>query len=62
MITNHLLEDKYRAQKRLAEEADHDIHRYFENVNRIVAETEEQYGVRFKYYTPERPKEIDPLE
>lgn len=50
MITNDLLEEKYRVQRELAEEAGYDVHQYIENVGRIVAETEKQYGIKFKYY------------
>ena len=50
MITNHLLEEKYRVQRELAEESRYDVHRYMENIRRIVAETEKQYGIEFKYY------------
>ena len=53
MITNELLESKYRVQKQLCEEAGYDIRRYFENVQRIVAETEREHGVKFKYYPGE---------
>ncbi len=50
MITNHLLEEKYRVQRELAEEAGYDVHQYMENVRRIVAEAERQYGIELKYY------------
>jgi hypothetical protein len=50
MITNHLLEEKYRVQRELAHEAGHDTHQYMKNVRSIVAETERQYGIEFKYY------------
>jgi len=51
MITNHILEEKVRVQRELAKEADYDVHKYVENVNRIVKETEKQYGVKFKHYS-----------
>lgn len=49
MITNHILEEKTRVQRELAKEADYDVHKYMENVDRIVRETEEQYGIVFQY-------------
>lgn len=54
MITNHILEEKSRVQRELAKEAEYDVHKYMENVNRIVKETEKQYGVEFKYYSASR--------
>lgn len=38
MITTPLLEEKYRVQRELAEESDHDVGKYIENVRRIAAE------------------------
>ena len=49
MITNHLLETKYKTQKQLDEEAQHDIGKYVENSHKIVLEVEEKYGLKFKY-------------
>ena len=49
MITNHLLETKYKTQKQLDEEAHHDIRKYAENSHKIVLEVEEKYGLKFKY-------------
>jgi hypothetical protein len=56
MITNHILEEKVRVQRELAKEADYDVHEYVENVNRIVKETEKQYGVKFKHYSASEVK------
>ncbi len=47
MRTNPLLEIKYKTQKQLTEEAQHDIAKYVENSHRIVREVEAQYGVKF---------------
>ena len=58
MITNHLLEEKYRVQRELAEEAGYDVHQYMENVRRIVAETERQYGIEFKYYDADKREAV----
>lgn len=55
MITNPLLEEKYRVQRELTEEAGNDLRRYMENIQRIVDEAEEEYGVEFKYLDPARP-------
>jgi len=49
MITTPLLEDKYKAQKQLDEEAQHDIAKYVENSRNIVREVEIKYGVKFNY-------------
>lgn len=49
MITNPLLEAKYKVQKQLDEEARHDIVEYAKNSHRIVTEVEEMYKVKFKY-------------
>lgn len=53
MITNPLLEEKYRVQRELTEEAGSDVRKYMENIQRIVAEAEAEYGVEFKYVDPE---------
>jgi len=52
MITNPLLEAKYKAQKQLDEEARHYMVEYAENSHRIVVEIEAEYGIKFKYGTP----------
>ena len=49
MITTPLLEGKYKVQKQLAEEAQHDIAKYIENSRTIVRKIEADYGVKFKY-------------
>jgi hypothetical protein len=49
MMTNPLLEAKYQVQKRLDEEARHDITEYAKNSHRIVSEIEAAYGIKFKY-------------
>ena len=48
MITTSL-EEKYKVQKQLAEEAQHDIAKYIENSRTIVRNVEADYGVKFKY-------------
>ena len=49
MMTNPLLEIKYKTQKQLYEEAQHDIGKYIANSHRIVRSVEAQYGVKFTY-------------
>jgi hypothetical protein len=49
MMTNPILETKYKTQKQLTAEAQYDIAKYVENSHRIVREVEAQYGVKFNY-------------
>lgn len=56
MITNPLLEEKYRVQRELTEEAGNDVRKYMENIQRIVAEAEAEYGVEFKYLDTENDR------
>nr|VFK80613.1 MAG: hypothetical protein BECKSD772D_GA0070982_113311 [Candidatus Kentron sp. SD] len=49
MITSPILEEKYRVQKKLAEEAGYDVRKYTELCRKIVAEAEAEYGLKFKY-------------
>lgn len=49
MITTPLLETKYKTQKKLAEDTQYDIEKYFSHIRRLVCETEAQYGVQFQY-------------
>lgn len=58
MITNPLLEEKYRVQRELTEEAGNDLRKYMENIQRIVAEAEEEYGVEFEYFDPEKDQAV----
>jgi hypothetical protein len=51
------LEAKYQVQKRLDEEARHDITEYAMNSHRIVSEIEQAYGIKFKYKTVEYAEE-----
>jgi hypothetical protein len=59
-MTNALLEIKYKTQKQLHEEAQHDIGKYIENSHRIVREVEAQYGVKFTYGA-RQGGEVEPL-
>ncbi len=49
MITTPLLEEIYKTQKRLDEEAQHDIEKYIENSQKMVLEIEKKYGLKFNY-------------
>lgn len=57
MMTNPLLEAKYKVQKQLDEEARHNIAEYAKNSHRIVSEVEIRYGIKFKYTQPS-PDEV----
>jgi len=49
MITNHLLEEKDKIQKQLAQKAQYDVLKYMENTHKIVLEAQEKYGLTLKY-------------
>jgi hypothetical protein len=49
MMTNPVLETKYRTQRQLDEEAEHDVRKYMKNSHQIASEVERQYGFKFKY-------------
>mgnify|MGYP003572040213 CR=1 FL=1 len=49
MITNPLLEEVYYTQKRLVEEANYDMSKYSENVQKMVLEIQKKYGLKLKY-------------
>jgi hypothetical protein len=49
MLTNELLEAKYRAQRALAEQSGDDLHAYAENAQRIVRDIERKHGLKFRY-------------
>lgn len=49
MITNPVLETKYKTQRQLDEEAKHDVKKYVENSHKITREVEKHYGFKFKY-------------
>lgn len=61
MVTNHLLEEKYRVQKKLEAEAKHDVRAYIQNTRKIVKEVEDQYNIKFKYGTI-RHSRVDNIE
>ena len=49
MLTNELLEAKYRAQRALADQGGDDWREYAQNVHRIVREVERKQGLKFRY-------------
>ena len=49
MITTPPLEAKYKAQKKMDDEAQHDLKTYIKNTRAAVAEVEKQYGLKFQY-------------
>jgi hypothetical protein len=49
MLTNELLEAKYRAQRALAEQGGNDLRTYAQHVHRIVRDVERQHGLKFRY-------------
>jgi len=55
MITSHILEDKWRVQRRLSEQAGHDPSRYITLAHEKAVETQERYGIRLRYAEVEAP-------
>ncbi len=51
MISNHLLETKYKVQKQLELESDHNLKKYVHITSQIVKKVENEYGLKFKYGT-----------
>nr|VFJ69333.1 MAG: hypothetical protein BECKDK2373C_GA0170839_12141 [Candidatus Kentron sp. DK] len=49
MITSPILEEKYRVQRKLTEEAGYDIRKYVELSHKRAAEAAEKYGLTLKY-------------
>ncbi len=49
MVTNELLETKYRAQQHLSEQAGHDLRAYARNIRKVVQATEKKHGLEFRY-------------
>ena len=48
MVTNELLEAKYKAQEYLDKEARHDLRLYISKTHQIVREIEKKYGLKFR--------------
>lgn len=49
MLTNELLEAKYRAQRALAAQSGDDLQAYARHVHQIVRDVEQQLGLKFRY-------------
>lgn len=61
MMTNHILEDKWRVQREMDEQAGHDPARYIALTHRKVEEVQERYGIRFRYTETESDSQEEPL-
>jgi len=55
MITNPILEDKWKVQKALTEQAGYDPSRYIALAHKRAIETQERYRVQFRYVDAEDP-------
>nr|VFJ89661.1 MAG: hypothetical protein BECKH772B_GA0070898_1000610 [Candidatus Kentron sp. H]VFJ96327.1 MAG: hypothetical protein BECKH772A_GA0070896_1010210 [Candidatus Kentron sp. H]VFK03688.1 MAG: hypothetical protein BECKH772C_GA0070978_1014010 [Candidatus Kentron sp. H] len=49
MITSPILEEKYRVQRKLSEEAGYDVRKYAELCHKIAVEAAAKYGLTLKY-------------
>lgn len=49
MIESALLKEKYETQKRLDEQANHDLKQYFSNAHHNVGELAEKFGLTIRY-------------
>jgi hypothetical protein len=61
MITNHILEDKWRVQKALDEQAGHDPGSYIALAHKSAIAAEERYGIRFRYVETDASSREEPL-
>lgn len=59
MLTNELLETKYKAQQYLDQQAEHDLQKYLDKTHQIVLETERKYGIKFRYRQIEKQAPTD---
>ena len=60
MLTNELLEVKYRAQRALAAQGGDDLHAYAQNVHQIVRDVEHQLGLKFRYHSTAKKRVPSP--
>jgi hypothetical protein len=61
MMTNHILEDKWRVQKALSEQAGGDPRRYIALTHKAAVEAQERYGIELRYVAVEqRSENTDP--
>lgn len=49
MITNPILEDKWKVQRELGIQADHDPSRYIALAHQSAVKAQERYGIQFRY-------------
>lgn len=49
MIASALLEEKNKAQKRLDEQANHDLEQYFRNAHHNVEKLAQKFGFKIRY-------------
>jgi hypothetical protein len=61
MITNHILEDKWRVQKELDEQAGYDPGSYIALAHKRAVAAEERYGIRFRYVDTDASSREEPL-
>jgi hypothetical protein len=55
MLTNELLEAKYRAQRALAAQSGDDLQAYARHVHQVVRDVEQQLGLKFRYHRATKP-------
>jgi hypothetical protein len=56
MIINDLMAEKYKLQKALDKETNHDISKYVEETHLRVKKLSQQYSLNFTYGVPENVK------
>ena len=62
MITNPILEDKWRVQKELSEQAGQDPAKYILLAHEGALEVQELYGLEFRYVEAEASVELKSAE
>jgi hypothetical protein len=58
MPVSELLEEKWRTQRKMAEEANHDIKKMLDNAEKIVEDMTKEHGVKLKYATLKPSRDI----
>ncbi len=61
MITNPILEDKWRVQKALSQQAGHEPGGYIALAHRKALEAQERYGIQFRYVEIEKDSSVESL-
>ena len=49
MYTDHILEEKWRVQKLLSQNADYDINKFMDNVHSSIIKLKDQFHLTLKY-------------